>query len=230
MINLNRIAVEIDTSLEILLKEYYEYEFIDTKNYEAHDILKENVVLLIMDDSGEDTELRLRLLKKYNIKVLLLSSGFDIQSLRKCIREKLIVDFLKKKDYHLIDEIIDFVNNENDKKNKLYIDTSFIKVLIEPCDILYISYSKIIRKSAIKTTDQEYLSNKHLFEIEELLSGFPEFVRIERSNIVNMNKIKGINFKEEIIIFDNNETLQLSRRILKKLEIIWISGINAVKL
>lgn len=230
MISLNKIALEIDKGLEILLREYYEYEFINTVDYEIHDILKEEVILLIMDDSGKNTGLRLELLKKYNIKVLLLSSDFDIQILRKYIRENLIFDFLKKKDYQLIEEIVEFINTQGNVKNKFYIDTSSMKVLIEPDDILYVGYSKVVRKAVIKTTDQEYFTTRHLFEIEELLSEFSEFVRIERSNIVNINRISGINFKEEILIFDNNEILQLSRRILKKLEIFWINSIDVIKL
>ena len=230
MISLNKIALEIDKGLEILLREYYEYKFINTADYEIHDILKKEVILLIMDDSGKNIGQRLKLLKKYNIKVLLLSSDFDIQILRKYIRENLIFDFLKKKDYQLIEEIVDFINTQDDIKNKLYIDTSSIKVLVEPGDILYVSYSKVVRKAVIKTADQEYFTAKHLFEIEELLSKFSEFVRIERSNIVNINRISGINFKEEILIFDNNEILQLSRRILKKLEILWINSVDVIKL
>ena len=96
MISLNKIALEIGKGLEILLREYYEYEFINTENYEIYDILKEKVTLLIMDDSGENTESRLKLLKKYNVKVLLLSSDFDIQTLRKYIREKLSIN---RRDY-----------------------------------------------------------------------------------------------------------------------------------
>ncbi len=93
---MNKIALEIGKGLEILLREYYEYEFINTENYEIYDILKEKVTLLIMDDSGENTESRLKLLKKYNVKVLLLSSDFDIQTLRKYIREKLSIN---RRDY-----------------------------------------------------------------------------------------------------------------------------------
>ena len=230
MISLNKIALEVDKGLEILLREYYEYEFINTADYEIHDILKEEISLLITDDSDKNAELRLKLLKKCNIKVLLLSSDFDIQILRKYIRENLIFDFLKKKDYQMIEEIIDFINTQNNIKNKLYIDTSSMKVLVEPDDILYISYSKVIRKAVIKTRNQEYFTTRHLFEIEGLLSDFSEFVRIERSNIVNINRISGINFKEEILIFDNNEILQLSRRILKKLEIFWLNSEDVIKL
>ena len=128
MISLNRIALEIERNLEILLREYYEYDFINTVNYEVHDILKEDITLLIMDDSDKNAELRLKLLKKYNIKVLFLSSDFDIQILRKYIRENLIFDFLKKKDYQLIEEIMGFITTQNNAKNKLFIDTSSMKV------------------------------------------------------------------------------------------------------
>ena len=74
---MSRIALEIDRNLEILLREYYEYDFINTANYEVHDISKEDITLLIMDDSDKNVGLRLKLLKKYNIKVLFLSSDFD---------------------------------------------------------------------------------------------------------------------------------------------------------
>ena len=49
---------------------------------------------------------------------MFLSSDFDIQILRKYIRENLIFDFLKKKDYQLIEEIIGFINTRNNEKNK----------------------------------------------------------------------------------------------------------------
>ena len=67
MISLNKIALEVDKGLEILLREYYEYEFINTADYEIHDILKEEISLLITDDSDKNAELLLKILKKCNI-------------------------------------------------------------------------------------------------------------------------------------------------------------------
>lgn len=93
---MTKIAIETDRTLKILLREYFEYEFIETKNYEIDDILKEGISLLIIDDSIENIESRLKILKKYKIKVILLFLEPDIYILRKYIKENLIFDFLKK--------------------------------------------------------------------------------------------------------------------------------------
>lgn len=153
-----------------------------------------------------------------------------IYILRKYIKENLIFDFLKKSDYRLIEEIIDFINVKNSKKEKIYIDTNSVKLLVEPKEILYIGYSKIIRKSVIKIDEKEYLSNKSLSEIQALLFKFSEFIRIERSCIINLARIKEINLKEEILIFDNNEILQLSKKILKRVEMLWLNSNVIIKL
>ncbi|WP_443862866.1 LytTR family transcriptional regulator DNA-binding domain-containing protein [Fusobacterium ulcerans] len=227
---MTKIAIETDRTLKILLREYFEYEFIETKNYEIDDILKEGISLLIIDDSIENIESRLKILKKYKIKVILLFLEPDIYILRKYIKENLIFDFLKKSDYRLIEEIIDFINVKNSKKEKIYIDTNSVKLLVEPKEILYIGYSKIIRKSVIKIDEKEYLSNKSLSEIQALLFKFSEFIRIERSCIINLARIKEINLKEEILIFDNNEILQLSKKILKRVEMLWLNSNAIIKL
>lgn len=227
---MTKIAIETDRTLKILLREYFEYEFIETKNYEIDDILKEGISLLIIDDSIENIESRLKILKKYKIKVILLFLEPDIYILRKYIKENLIFDFLKKSDYRLIEEIIDFINVKNSKKEKIYIDTNSVKLLVEPKEILYIGYSKIIRKSVIKIDEKEYLSNKSLSEIQALLFKFSEFIRIERSCIINLARIKEINLKEEILIFDNNEVLQLSKKILKRVEMLWLNSNAIIKL
>ena len=119
---------------------------------------------------------------------------------------------------------------KNSKKEKIYIDTNSVKLLVEPKEILYIGYSKIIRKSVIKIDEKEYLSNKSLSEIQALLFKFSEFIRIERSCIINLARIKEINLKEEILIFDNNEILQLSKKILKRVEMLWLNSNAIIKL
>lgn len=227
---MGKIALETEKNLEILLREYFEYDFIDTKNYDIQNILEENIRILIIDDSNKNLDIRLELCKKYNINVILLATVFDMLILRKYIKEKLISDFLKKKNYQLIDESIDSLNESKEKKTKIYIDDSFVKALINPNDILYISYLRHVRKSVIKIDGNEYLSKKNLIEIENLLSAYPEFIRIERSSIININHIKEINSKKEVLIFDNNESLQLSRKILKKLEIQYIENTGVIKL
>ena len=107
----------------------------------------------------------------------------------------------------------------------------FIKCIIKPKEILYISYSSSIRKSIIKVeNDKTYLSKNNLMQIEALLSSHREFQRIERSSIINMKRIKEINLKEELLIFDNGIIFQLSKKILRNLEVKYLNFFNFIKL
>lgn len=231
MIQMIKIALEVENNLKILLEENFSYEFFDVKDLKIKEIVDKNIGIAIIDNSVIDLEDRLTQYKNYNIKVILLATVFDIFTLRKFVKEDLICDFLNKKDYTFIEEIIASLKEKSSKKSKIYVDDSFVKVLIYPMEILYIIYSRYIRKSVIKLGNgKEYYSKKNLMEIEVMLSSYPEFIRIERSSIININRIKEINIKKESIIFDSDDVLQLSKRILKNLEFKWFNEDDIIKL
>lgn len=218
-----KIALEIEKNMEILLREYFEYEFINTQEYTFEKINSENFDIAIIDYSIKDLELRLLEFKTYKIKVILLATIFDILTLRYLLNKQLIYDFLNKKDYTHIEEI---VQNMTIKENieteiSLCINDNFNKTIVSLEEVLYISYSRYIRKSLIKLdNNKEVFSKKNLVEIENLLSLSSRFVRIDRSNIVNIKRIKTVNYKKELITFDTGESLQFSKKILKKIESI----------
>ncbi len=226
-----KIGIEVEKNLETLIRESFRYSFVDTSGYEVQRFSENNILFIIIDDSVKDLEARLRFYKDYKIKVLLLASVFNILTLRKYLRENLIFDFLKKIDYILIEEVVDSLKKQKNKDVNIYIDDSFIKCSIKPKEILYISYSSSIRKSIIKVeNDKTYLSKNNLMQIEALLSTHREFQRIERSSIINMKRIKEINLKEELLIFDNGIIFQLSKKILRNLEVKYLNFFNFIKL
>ena len=226
-----RIALEVEDALQTLLKEYFEYEFISTKDYNFQKIYSEHFDLAILDSVHENLENRLWEYKSKEIKVILLATFFDVMILRNLLHKKLIYDFLNKRDYIYIDEILENIANENERNAELCIEDSFVKTFVSINDIIYITYSRYTRKSCVRLYNgNEFLSKNNLVEIEDILSPYPEFSRIERSNIVNLNRIKQINYKKEVLIFDSDEILQLSKRTLRHAEDIYINNKKIIKL
>ena len=225
-----KIAFEVENTLQTLLKEYFEYDFIDTKDQDFSKIYSEHFDLAILDSNCKNLENRLWGYKAQDIKVILLATVFDIMLLRTLMHKKLIYDFLNKRDYIYIDEIIENIS-ESEKDTQLFIEDSFIKTFVSVNDIVYITYSRYTRKSAvILYNGNEFFTKKNLIEIERILSSHPEFSRVERSSIVNLNRIWQINYKKEILIFDSGEILQLSKRTLKNVEDICIRNKKIIKL
>ena len=65
-----------------------------------------------------------------------------------------------------------------------------------------------------------YLIKKRLYELEEILNS-DKFVRISNSEIVNMKKVKKLNFKLTgtiVLYFTNDNKTYVSRRYLKKIK------------
>ena len=226
-----RIALEVEETLQTLLKEYFDYEFVNTKDYNFPKIYSEHFDLAILDSIHENLESRLWEYKSKEVKVILLATVFDIMLLRDLLHKKLIYDFLNKRDYIYIDEILESITNVPERITELYIEDSFVKTFVSIDDIIYITYSRDTRKSCVKLYNgNEFFSKNNLVEIEGILSIYPEFARIERSNIVNLNRIKQINYKKESLVFDSDEVLQLSKRTLKNVEDICINNRKNIKL
>ena len=226
-----RIALEVEETLQTLLKEYFDYEFVNTKDYNFPKIYSEHFDLAILDSIHENLESRLWEYKSKEVKVILLATVFDIMLLRDLLHKKLIYDFLNKRDYIYIDEILESITNVPERITELYIEDSFVKTFVSIDDIIYITYSRYTRKSCVKLYNgNEFFSKNNLVEIEGILSIYPEFARIERSNIVNLNRIKQINYKKESLVFDSDEVLQLSKRTLKNVEDICINNRKNIKL
>lgn len=85
-------------------------------------------------------------------------------------------------------------------------------ILLKPSDIYYIKAE--LSETIIRTKDHEYLSNKRLYEFEQILSN-KGFFRVHKSYIVNLSKIKEMKVVEQskfLISFDGiPDTIKTSR-------------------
>ncbi|MEZ0323593.1 MAG: LytTR family DNA-binding domain-containing protein [Hydrogenothermaceae bacterium] len=85
-------------------------------------------------------------------------------------------------------------------------------ILLKPSDIYYIKAE--LSETIIRTKDHEYLSNKRLYEFEQILAN-KGFFRVHKSFIVNLSKIKEMKVVEQskfLISFDGiPDTIKTSR-------------------
>lgn len=104
------------------------------------------------------------------------------------------------------------------------IDISFIgytnnsDVIVESSEILY--FESVDKKTFFYTKSSVLFSKSKLYEIEEKLNGI-SFVRISKSLIINLNKVKSINpliNRNLSIEMKNGEFLICSRRYVKNLK------------
>lgn len=106
------------------------------------------------------------------------------------------------------------VANLVSKSEEIFIPVKYLNkyVLLKPSDIYYIKAE--LSETIIRTKDHEYLSNKRLYEFEQILSG-KGFFRVHKSYIINLSKIKEMKVVEQskfLISFDGiNDTIKTSR-------------------
>lgn len=81
-------------------------------------------------------------------------------------------------------------------------------------DILYILTDTVERKLIIKTDYAQFKVSKTLGEMEELLP--EQFKHSHRACIVNVDRIRMIDKKNNIIFFDNNDKVELLSKSFRK--------------
>lgn len=101
-----------------------------------------------------------------------------------------------------------------DNKKVLMFEANGISHRLYLDDILYITKDTVDRKCVIRTTYNEFAVNRTMNQmIEELDS---RFYLAHRSCLVNTEKIKKIDWKQNIIYFGNDEKIDLLARDKKK--------------
>ena len=103
-----------------------------------------------------------------------------------------------------------------DKRNKVILSDSFKDVIIPMEDIEYFSYDRNQKKSFAIVDGNSYFLKKSLTEIEKFMED-SDFIRIERGIILNIKKIKEIDYKEEYVMTNSGQKIYLGRSILKKI-------------
>lgn len=99
-------------------------------------------------------------------------------------------------------------------KKVLVFETNGISHRIYLDDILYVTKDTVDRKCIIKTTYSEFAVNRTMNQMIEELDG--RFFLSHRSCLVNTDKIKKIDWKQNIIYFEKDEKIDLLARDKKK--------------
>ncbi len=136
----------------------------------------------------------LKLIKKFNIRVILK----------------------EKEEYVYCDNHIEGLESRFslDEESVVIVSDVSEEVVVKLGEVNYFSYDRITKKSFAKVGIESCFLRKNLGELEELL---PEelFFRLDRSYIINVKQVKGINFKEEFLTFKNDERTYINRGKLK---------------
>jgi len=156
-------------------------------------------------------------IRKYDWdSIIIILTSHDELELKMLKQKLLIFDFISKfEDYEqsLFESINTVLKKYNSKKTISFkCNKELINVKLE--DIIYI----------YKTTDQnkiEVVFKNNKYKIRESLSNImykldDRFYKTHRSCIVNTDKIKKVDFKNEIIYFDNNIKIDYLSRNYKK--------------
>lgn len=101
-----------------------------------------------------------------------------------------------------------------DNKKVLMFESNGISHRIYVDDILYITKDTVDRKCVIRTTYNEFSVNRTMNQMIEELDN--RFYLAHRSCLVNTEKIKKIDWKQNIIYFGNDEKIDLLARDKKK--------------
>lgn len=124
---------------------------------------------------------------------------------------------LKKQAYsrQIINVIKHLENKGLQKKVAFHHNDMVVFVPLE--DIAYLcgerNYTTIITGKK-----EKYISSKNLGEYEEMFSNYPQFFRISKSCIVNLNHVSSYSKGDPCLLFIGNESFEISRR--KKQELI----------
>lgn len=149
-------------------------------------------------------------------EIIMCSFHYELEY--KVLKSKLkILDFVSKYDnayVNLTNLILEVFNKHSRKVLKITDKNTILFIVMK--DILYISKEKNTRKCVIKTFNNEYLVNKNLEEIKQILN--ENFIQVSRSCIVNQNNIEEYNFKDSKIKFKNgDEVFELSKNYVEKI-------------
>lgn len=128
----------------------------------------------------------------------------------------MLLDFISKFDQceKNLENVLKKAIAKVDSKKIIQFQNSGITHRLYLEDILYVTKDTVDRKCVIKTTYNEFAISKTMTEmIEELGAGF---YLSHRSCLVNLEKIKKVNWKDNIIYFNNGESVDLLARDKKK--------------
>ena len=199
-----------------LIQETTDKDILYLENVNNLEKIKEKYILIIDNELQEYQEIKSSDLL---IKFIIFTNKIEVDCLNYLLESKLNFQIFKKEKYIFLEDILKKISIKKVRTQikKLIISDITKEVYLNIEDILYFSYDRYMKKSFAKVDKSIFYSRKALGEIEEELKELEMFQRIERSFIVNMNKIFYINFKDEYIKFKNEETIYINKKKLKEI-------------
>ena len=140
--------------------------------------------------------------------------NIEIKIDKKIKENKIIVQVNEMTDE--ISNIIDLLKSTNNEKLKVYLDEELYFIDENDIETVYSSDGKVF----VKANDKDYQSKMRLYELENILNK-KTFLRISKSEIINISKVKSINTNligTIIITFFNGNKTYSSRRYISKIK------------
>lgn len=210
---ISKITMKYDFNYKIHLFEKYDSKFKKIIN-SLSDIKIYILDLEMPGKTGIDIAREIRKIDWDSIIIILTSH--DELELRLLKDKLLIFDFISKfEDYETrLTDTINLVIKRLDTKKVISIKSEKELYYLKIDDILYIYRDNVLSKTIIMTNEQEYIIRDSLMQIISKLD--KRFIRTHRACFVNKDKIKSINFKDNIIYFNNETSTDYLSRNYKK--------------
>lgn len=100
------------------------------------------------------------------------------------------------------------------KKSAIRFEDHGILYTIPINDILYITKDSVNRKCVLKTDYSSFLINKTISDFAEMLG--EDFIKTHRSCLINRERVRAVNKKDKMIIFDNGEIVRFMSKGYRK--------------
>lgn len=197
----------IKRGIDNVLYELCEY---DDFNNELKNIIKQDdfkIYILDIELPSSSGINIARYVREYDdiSEIIICSSHSELEY--EVFKSKLkIIDFISKynnMEENLINLIKDIIRKKSRKILKITDKCGIRFIIIDY--VLYIMKEKSTRNCIIKTTNQNYIINKSLNELEKILPD--NFIKVSRSCLVNQNNVEEYNFKDSKVKFKNGEEI-----------------------
>lgn len=208
-----KIAVSLGESSFKTLSNY-----INTDNSSMDSIIRnlDDYQVLIIESTLENLDSILENLKYNGCKVILWGIDLKACKLRNYFKSNLIYDYVDSFSHYNLIGILKKVEGEITRDIVAISDTNQ-ELFISMNKLNYITYDRLSRKTILNCSDKHISLTKKLSELESSLSKFGNFVKADRSTIVNINLIESINYKTESVSFIGGGMISLSKNKLKEL-------------
>lgn len=208
--------VMMDNEIEYKIEEYSKYNEQLKKNIESNMSSKIYILDIEVDNSISGLDLARKIREKdWNSIIIMVTSHSELtyEALKAQI---MLLDFISKYDNckQNLEETIKMAVSKIDNKKIVVVEISNISHRIYLDDIVYVEKDTVDRKCIIKTTYNEVIVNKTMNEMIELLDN--RFFLSHRSCLINLDKIKAVDWTKNIMYFEDGICSELLSRDKKK--------------